>query len=329
MTIAICCHNSAARLPETLRHLREQVVPAGIDWEVVLIDNGSTDDTVLAAKRAWSGMETVALRIISEPRLGLSYARHRAFAEAAFPLVAFVDDDNWLAPDWVARAVAVAAEHPEAGAIGGFISPRLSVDPPGWFERYRGDYATSREAGEARDVSESWGYLFGAGLIVRKAAWEDIVHLGFSSLLTDRKGKSLVSGGDSETCFALRMAGWRLWYESTLRMEHCIPAGRIRWTYVCGLHHGFGAADVILDLYRQELGGVMVTRGRKFRRYMKDLLNAPRLCVMAALGKGEGQHWATWVHYTSGQVKGLIHWTDKEAGFRRFAAACQARRADK
>jgi glycosyltransferase involved in cell wall biosynthesis len=118
MTIAVCCHNSAARLPETLRHLREQVVPAGLDWEVVLIDNGSTDDTVRVAKNAWSGMETVALRVISEPRLGLSYARHRAFEEAAFPLVAFVDDDNWLASDWVARGVATMAEHPEAGASG-------------------------------------------------------------------------------------------------------------------------------------------------------------------------------------------------------------------
>ena len=53
ISVVICCHNSAAVLPPTLMHLAAQIVDPSVQWEVVVIDNASTDDTVQVATRAW------------------------------------------------------------------------------------------------------------------------------------------------------------------------------------------------------------------------------------------------------------------------------------
>jgi len=79
VSIVICCHNSARLLPKTLSHLKRQRVPDGLSWEVVIVDNASTDDTGRIARGCWAEGGPVCLRVIREPRLGLSYARERGF----------------------------------------------------------------------------------------------------------------------------------------------------------------------------------------------------------------------------------------------------------
>ena len=73
ITAAICTHNGAARLPATLRRLGLQSVPTEIPWEVVLIDNASTDGTADVARACWPAAVRPQLRVVSEDRLGLSY----------------------------------------------------------------------------------------------------------------------------------------------------------------------------------------------------------------------------------------------------------------
>ena len=101
VTVAICTYNGAERLPATLKCLRVQVVPPEVLWEVIVIDNASADNGSEVALAYWSSEVPVPLRVVREERLGLSYARERAFAEAIYPIVLFVDDDNWLNSNWV------------------------------------------------------------------------------------------------------------------------------------------------------------------------------------------------------------------------------------
>ena len=83
VSIIICCHNGAERLPETIRHIARQRVPAHIPWELLIIDNGSTDDTALVARKEWQKHRVdTYIRIVRESTLGLSYARARGFREA-------------------------------------------------------------------------------------------------------------------------------------------------------------------------------------------------------------------------------------------------------
>jgi len=163
--------------------------------------------------------------------------------------VSFVDDDNWAAPDWVGNVADVMCRHVEVGACGGTLEAAFERSPPQWFDHVMKYYAVGPQYAHAGDVTWSRGYLWGAGLTVRKCAWQQLAAAGFCFELHDREGRSLTSGGDAELCLALRIAGWKLWYEPTMRMQHYIPARRMEWNYLEGVARGFGDAAVVLNAY--------------------------------------------------------------------------------
>lgn len=249
VSVVVCSHNGAGRLPSTLAHLAAQSVPQDLPWEVIVIDNASADDTSEVARHQGIRPASASFRIISEPRLGLSHARCRGLEESRYEVVSFVDDDNWVCRNWVQQVATIMATNPEIGACGGSAAPECEISPPSWFERVQSCYAVGAQSDRAGDVTWTKGYVWGAGLTVRKSAWRQLQRLGFRFLLTDRKGSELQSGGDMELCYALRLAGWTLWYDPRLEMRHYIPASRLTWSYVRKMHRGFGVAAIGLKTY--------------------------------------------------------------------------------
>src|SRR5690348_6905842 len=103
VSIVICFHNGANRLAQTIRHIALQRVPPDIPWELILIDNASTDQSARVATDEWQNHAVrSSLRVIAEPVIGLSYARARGFEEALYAYVILCDDDNWLDENYVA-----------------------------------------------------------------------------------------------------------------------------------------------------------------------------------------------------------------------------------
>lgn len=251
VTVVICCHNSVERLPQTLRHLAAQQVPSEIPWEVIVIDNASTDETARVALATWPLHMPIPLRIVHEPRLGLSYARTRGLDEATYQIVSFIDDDNWVGSEWLPLISGIMSGHPDIGACGGCVEAKCEIEKPWWFHLHQEYYAVGSQSNQEGDITWSRGYLWGAGLTIRKAAWEQIRSLGFRFLLEDRKGGMLQSGGDIELCLALRLVGWKLWYEPKLKMVHYIPAFRLSWKYLRRLVRSCGSGSVVHRAYTQ------------------------------------------------------------------------------
>jgi len=249
VSVVICCHNSAKILPETLTCLANQQTAGSVIYEVIVVDNVSTDGTAQVAERTWPQNHSIPLRVVREPQLGLSYARHCGVGAAKYEVISFIDDDNRVCPEWIQLVAEAMSRHPEVGACGGCNEAVCETSPPGWFARYQWCYAVGEQWTEPGDITQTRGYLWGAGLSIRKTAWEQLMSNGFRSLLVDRKGSSLGAGGDAELCFALRLAGWRLWYEPRLRLRHFITERRLNWQYLRMLNRGFGAASVGTDPY--------------------------------------------------------------------------------
>ena len=188
VSVVVCCYNSSQRLPKTLAHLACQQVSGEIPWEVLVVDNASTDDTAEVALRAWTELAQPApLRVVRESEPGLSYARRRGFTEAACEYVSFVDDDNWVAPQWLKVVFEVMSEHATIGACGGISKAACEVKAPAWFEAFKSSYAIGAQGQEAGVVPEERGFLWGAGLTVRRSVWQELVSSGFRSLLPDFK----------------------------------------------------------------------------------------------------------------------------------------------
>src|SRR6202030_3837401 len=162
ISVVICAHNSAKRLPETLKHLRAQKTPPDLKWEIILVDNASTDDTPAVAERCWPNDGSAPLRVVHEPRLGLTFARECGIEQARYDVVVQVDDDNWIDPTFLEAAASVMASHPEIAGAGGDGVPRCELTPPPWFDSVKGGVSFG-QLGEAHDITEDPGMVSGAG----------------------------------------------------------------------------------------------------------------------------------------------------------------------
>jgi glycosyltransferase involved in cell wall biosynthesis len=250
ISFIICCHNSAPRLAPTLAHLAALDVKPHLAWEVVLVDNASTDDTVAVAKRCWAETGAPApLRVASQPIPGLVHARRCGLYEARHEVLCFVDDDNWVGPNWANVLDEIFTSRPDVGAAGGIGRPILEGAEPDWFSRVPWAYALGPQAPSSGEVPSARGHLYGAGLAVRRAALLDLDRKFLQPLLTGRKGRELLAGEDSELCFALTLAGWRLWYDERLAFEHFIPTYRVDIAYATAAAEGMGYASALLDAY--------------------------------------------------------------------------------
>ena len=289
-SVVVCCYNSGARLPATLRHLKVQ--SEAQPWETIVVDNCSTDGTAAVAHRAWDGEVAVPLRVVQEPKLGLGHARCRGMAEARSEIVCFIDDDNWVRSDWIGRVQRVFDAHPEVAACGGPIEEVCERVPPDWFFRFKGNFAIWSPKSSAGYFH---GGLCGAGLCIRKSAWTSLLAGGFRPMLTDRKGDKLSSGGDFELTQALLLAGWKLWYDPALLVRHFIPLFRLNWSYLKKLNNGFGQQSVHLDAYELALKRPLDGSSRPSwfvasLRCLRQLMRHSGVAMLDLLGMGEGRN---------------------------------------
>ena len=247
VTVAVCCHNSAARLPETLRHLAAQSVPDETPWEVVVVDNASTDHTHRIAQETWAALGLCKpLRLVQEEEPGLVAARNRALQAASYEFVLFCDDDNWLDEDYVRIVYDVMSRNPEIGALGGVGEPVFGAPEPAWFKESPQYYAVGEQAERSGDITDKKGYVYGAAFAIRNSALRPIRAQGFTSLLRGfRRGSN-----DIELCCQVQLAGYRVWYDDRLRFRHMLPAERLTWKYFLRLTEKAHESGVFVSPYR-------------------------------------------------------------------------------
>jgi glycosyltransferase involved in cell wall biosynthesis len=249
ISIILCCHNSVARLPATLGHISELRVPAGLVWEILVIDNASTDDTPKLVHEFADRNPRLPVRLVIESRLGAAFARQRGMSEAALEVILFVDDDNWLAEDYLAILAETLRQHPEIAALGGTSSACCEGPEPAWLDRYRGWYALTGVPENRESLTEE-KFLWTAGAAFRRAAIDRVNTQGLPMLLSGRRGDALDAGEDVELCHLVQLAGGKLYRHSGMHFQHYLPARRLTWEYLRRLYYAAGLVSVKLDVYR-------------------------------------------------------------------------------
>lgn len=274
VSVIICCYNSSKRITATLEHL-QKIKTKGIPWEIVLVDNQSDDDTAGKALSIWNTNSVTRLKIVTESKRGLMNARIKGVECAAYDIISFIDDDNWIESLWVDKVFSIMQNDDSLAACGGSSEGVFEKSPPAWFSDFSFYYAVGKQQKDSGYVDPEKGYLWGAGLTIRKKAWNNLFENGFNNLLKGRTGKSLTAGEDSEICFALILCGWKLWYDESLKLQHYIPTFRLSIPYLMKIYEGFGKAEVILSLY---IGFISGNSTNKSNWTLQCLASIKKMC---------------------------------------------------
>jgi glycosyltransferase involved in cell wall biosynthesis len=250
ISVILCCHNSEAVLVPSIRALSSQVLPDLTPCEVILVDNNCIDRTVELAMANWES-KLIELRVVKEKTPGLVFARMRGVREVKHDITIFIDDDNILMPDYLARVYRLFETMPGVGLIGGFNKPLTKGAFPWWFRDFMAVYACGPQAKSSGYVTRTRKHLFGAGLSIRTEILRKIFFSEAQSYLVGRTDWRLLRGEDSEICMKCILMGEELWYDESLCLEHYIQRKRLTWSYVCKARTGDGRASVILDIYKR------------------------------------------------------------------------------
>ncbi len=249
ISVLIACYNSEKVIATTLLHLQKQKNTEGIDWEVILVDNKSTDDTSKIAKETWDKNPIVPLTLLWEERVGLIYARKTSILAAKYDTLCIVDDDNWMEEHWI-KKVSRYFEDSEIGIVGCAGEGEFESPTPWWFNENQNAFAIGKlYDGDFVDVTPD-SLVPGAGMCIRKNVYDFLFSLDWQPLLQGRVGSKQSAGDDSELCYIARLLGFKIFYSNQLKFKHFTADTRISWERLCNMTQGFGESDVFTLPYK-------------------------------------------------------------------------------
>lgn len=265
VSIVICCYNSAVRITKTLEYVAAQQVPADVQWEVVIVDNASTDDTGSVASGLWDRLgKPVPLTIVTEPKKGINYARITGIKSAQYEYVLFCDDDNWLAADYVRVAFGIMSGDTSIGVCGGKGEAVFEAAEPSWFQQYKAVFACNAQADKEGYLDINHLGLYSAGMIIRRDAILRILASGYESEFEARSDSKLSGGEDFELVILIRTLGYKAYYSDRLTFRHFMPQSRMTWSYLKRIIKGttvnLAPALVYSDTFR-----LLLTNDNKYK----------------------------------------------------------------
>lgn len=248
VSVIVSCYNSQKRIEKTLEYLFNQKTVSELNWEIIVVDNNSSDKTAAVANKIEEkyNKKNVHFKIVYEPVSGLNNARRCGVESSIYNIVLFCDDDNWLNQNYVNDVFAIMSQNEEIGIVGGRGDAIFETNEPEWFKKHEHGYAVHCFGDGIVDLTNTRQYVYGAGMAIRKGLFSKI-YRDFKFITIDRKGRKLTSGGDAEICMYVKLLGKKIIFSSSLQFFHYMPKERLEWKYCRRLFNSFG--ESVLQLF--------------------------------------------------------------------------------
>lgn len=216
LTLIVSTRNRCSILPSCLDSLISQVVDAN-QFEIILVDNGSTDNTRTVAQKYPD------IRYVLEPRIGLSIARNTGISVARTPWIAFIDDDAKAHPDLLERALGLISKD-SFDVFGGMYYPWFKYGKPAWLPEDFGQMEKLRD--EVGEIKEDQ-FLAGGIFFAKKEAL-----LAVGGYRPDfGMNKKIGYGEDDEIQVRLRKAGYKIGFDPHLAIDHCVMPHKLKLSW--------------------------------------------------------------------------------------------------
>ena len=266
VSIVVCTYNRAASLGLTLDALAAQAIPPGIRWEMILVDNNSTDTTRAVIQR-FVATADIPTRSVFVPEQGLSRARNAGIAASRGDIIAFTDDDVLPAKDWVVR-IATTLERMDVDIVGGRIVPAWLEKPPAWLQRRPAlhdalailDHPTAARVLDPHGAPAVWG----ANMAFRRRVFDRV---GGFDARRGLVGATLHRGEEIDLVARALAAGCQAVYEPSVIVAHRIGPQRMRLRYLSRLYFQRAEGDALLQ---------SATRRGRFGASLRDWTSAVR-----------------------------------------------------
>jgi glycosyltransferase involved in cell wall biosynthesis len=237
LSVVICTWNRAESLQKTLESIERSRLPEGTEWELIVVDNNSTDNTAAVCQ---SFLQRIPGRYLYEKQAGKSYALNTAVENVSGDVIAFTDDDVVVSDGWLSALLLAFKEHDCAGA-GGRIVPVWNSPKPGWFAvdgPHRLMLAiVEYDLGDKYEDCRIDNPPFGANFAFRKRIFEKYGR--FRTDLGPMAGTTF-RGEDSEYCRRLMSQGEKLVYVPGAVVFHPVPEERTKKRYFESWYFDYG-----------------------------------------------------------------------------------------
>lgn len=256
ITVLVCTYNRAETLAGALEKVAASSLPAAISWEVLVVDNNSSDRTRQVVEEA-EQRHPGRIRYFFEPKPGKSYALNTGIRQSRGRVIAFMDDDVSVEPTWL-RNLTEPLLAGEWAVTGGRTLPLRSVDLPPWLA-LEGPYALGGILAAVFNFGDEPFELkrapYGANMAVRRAMFEK--YGGFRTDLGPSPDRD-VPRPNEDTEFGRRLiaAGERLLYTPSAVAYHPIPTDRLDKQYFLNWWFDYGRASIREVGRKSEMWGI-------------------------------------------------------------------------
>jgi glucosyl-dolichyl phosphate glucuronosyltransferase len=282
ITAIVCTYNRCQSLANTLDSVARSILPESVTWEVLVVDNNSSDQTREVVVD-FCRRHPNRFRYIFEPQQGKSYALNTGVREARGEVLAFTDDDVIVDPHWLHNLTMALHESQWAG-VGGRVFRKWTCPPPRWLSLDR-EYEKVGWALVSFDLGDEAGKLtlppVGANMAFQKEVFTrhgvfrtDLGPQGseISSPSEDKVESDRITRVYEDVEFGQRLflAGERLGYEPSAVVYHPVPENRLTKKYFLAWWFGRGRGEILITPTRPALWGIP-------RRYVRMVMMTTKL----------------------------------------------------
>lgn len=261
ISVIICTYNRDKFLYDALQHVAVNNFPAE-NYEIVLINNNSTDNTESECQRFEKNFPQINFRYFVETKQGLSHARNRGINESKGDILVFLDDDSFVKSDYLENLQQKLSKHPEAMAFGGKISPLFeSGEAPKWLCKWTYSWVSAIDKGNEVIPFEGNSYPIGANMGFRKSC---IAECGNFNPELGRTRKNLMGGEEKDVFNRLKGKQMPVLYFPDIQVEHVIPPQRTTKDYIIRMGEGIGMSE--------RLRCLNIGKSALYKRYFSELI---------------------------------------------------------
>ena len=244
LSVVICTYNRDKYIYNVLKSIAKNNFSFE-KYEIVLINNNSTDNTENECKRFQNDFPQVKFNYFIEKNQGLSHAKNRGIKESTGEIIIYVDDDATVNQEYLQSYYDFFEKHTFAAAAGGAVIPRYETEKPKWMSYYTEQLISCYFYKGEKIKQFKRGFPCGGNSAYRKKVFDEI---GLFNVDLGRSGNNLIGAEEKDIFDKMRSRKLTFYYLPQAILYHIIPQKKLTNEYFRNLTISIGRSEKIRTL---------------------------------------------------------------------------------